>query len=290
MKCGFVFSLAVTSLYLMGAACAATPGHAVVSLWQEDAISHEFVIASSDNQIAGEILRQPGTMPRTALIMIGGSGVTTREDTRPAAQLFMTADTAIVILDRRGNGLSTGRYERPGTVNSSWLVPAIGQDVADVAVHLRSLGFDRIVVAGSSFGAWIAASATAQGGEIDAFSGLVAGGVSVAVSDAYNQYTEAGETIERALTLARDADQSIGYDPAVDLGQIDRPGLWVLGTEDRSNPSLLDAEVLRSFRDEGKPYTVLLLDGANHEFLNVETGAFDASWLPAFQAFVRGEN
>ena len=112
----------------------------------------QFQAPVSDGVIAGEIHTSGTQTPDTVIIVSGGSGVGVRTDTSAAIGLFLNENTAVAIYDRRGFGSSAGEPVRPGTENSAWLIPALGQDLAAIADHLSELGYDRVGLMGSSMG------------------------------------------------------------------------------------------------------------------------------------------
>jgi pimeloyl-ACP methyl ester carboxylesterase len=245
-----------------------------------------FEALSSQGLVAGEIHRLDETEPQSIVIVTGGSGVGARGDTAAAIGLFLSADTAVVIYDRRGFGASSGEVTRPGTENSTWLVPALANDVADIARHLDALGYQRIGLMGSSMGGWINVAAAAQSECVDFAINIVGGAVPVLVSDTYDGLTDQGIGRDEALERARGAGASIGYDPALDLATATIPMLWVLAARDDSNPSMLDIEQIEHFQMTGKDYDYILVENAGHEFVDVNTGQPVLGWIPDVQAFV----
>lgn len=251
------------------------------------AIITSFEAPSSQGVVAGEIHHLDGTEPQNIVIVTGGSGVGERSDTAAALGLFLSPDTAVVIYDRRGFGASSGDATRPGTENSVWLIPALADDVADIARHLDASGYQRIGLMGSSMGGWINVAAAARSECIDFAINIVGGAVPVLVSDTYDGFTDQGVELDEALERARGAGASVGYDPAPDLAKATSPMLWVLAALDDSNPSLLDIEQIEHFRMAGKEYEYILVANAGHEFIDVDTGQPSLSWIPDVNAFAR---
>jgi pimeloyl-ACP methyl ester carboxylesterase len=245
-----------------------------------------FEAPSSQGLVAGEIHHHDGTEPKNIVIVTGGSGVGDRGDTAAAIGLFLSPDTAVVIYDRRGFGASSGEATRPGTENSTWLVPALANDVVDIARHLNALGYQRIGLMGSSMGGWINVAATAETDCVDFAINIVGGAVPVLVSDTYDGLTDQGIEQTEALERARDAGASIGYDPAPDLASASIPMLWVLAARDDSNPSMLDIEQIEHFQMSGKDYDYILVANVGHEFLDVDTGQPVLGWVSDVQTFV----
>ena len=267
------------------AACATTPR--IADTPAGDAPT-PITVDSDDNVIAGEIHRLAGSTPKAAVIIVGGSGVRTREDTAFAAPLFTNEETAIVIYDRRGNGGSTGSYLIPDTENTAAQTPLFAADVADIAAALKAQGFTRVGLLGSSMGGWVNVAAAARSDAIDFIICLSGGGSAVGVSDEFDQLTDEGMSIEDAIMAARDYDGPLGYDPSTDLAAIVQPILWVFGALDDSNPTALDVENIEALRARGKPFEIIILPNANHDFIDVTTGEMNTDWLAPVRRFIDG--
>jgi pimeloyl-ACP methyl ester carboxylesterase len=246
-----------------------------------------FQAESSQGHIAGEIHQLGDRRAETVVIVSGGSGVGERNDTAAAVGLFLSEDVAVAIYDRRGFGQSSGEAIRPGTANSKTLIPALGEDVADIAGHLTTLGYSRVGLLGSSMGGWINAAA-ANGSDDIAFAvSIVGGAVPVATSDTFDALTDSGASIETALARARSVVVETGYDPHPDLSSVEIPMLWILAACDDSNPSQLDIEAIEALQSAGKTFAYTLVEQADHNFLNPETGQPVLDWVPEVHEFVR---
>ena len=90
------------------------------------AASNVFPIKAKSAQvtIAGEV-SFPANNPQTnkAFILVGGSGAVTRDKTAVMNGLFHSLGYAVVNYDRRGNGESTGDYQKPNYKNSAKQLP-----------------------------------------------------------------------------------------------------------------------------------------------------------------------
>lgn len=248
-----------------------------------------FQIEANGVVVAGEV-HSLSRHPQSALIIVGGSGSRTREDTAAAVQIFLDEETAVVLMDRRGNGLSTGAFEVPDTANTEWQVPRFGADVAAAADHLKQAGFQRVVLLGTSLGGWVNASASVQAGaDIDAVVSMSGGGSSVGVSDEFDRLTDEGMTLAQVTEQARTYTTVTGYDPLPDLERMQQPTLWVFGELDDSNPTALDLENVKRLATSGRPFTWLVVPGAGHEFTDAVTGEFNGSWIEPVRRFVHGD-
>lgn len=239
-----------------------------------------FEAATPEGRIAGEIHQIPGSSPDTILVITGGSGVGIRADTAAAIGLFLSETTAVAIYDRRGFGDSSGIATTPTTANTAWLVPALGSDLIAITSHLDGLGYDRIGILGSSMGGWVNASAAARSDLIDFAINLVGGATSVSRSDTFDALTNTGLSIGAALAMTPGRAEAIGYDPACDLARASIPMLWVLGERDDSNPSQLDIDVIERLAAAGQPFQYILVERADHNFRNVESGEIILDWVP----------
>lgn len=247
-----------------------------------------FVLDSGGVSVAGEIHSlKPGRC--AAVIAVGGSNVRTRADTAVAVQLLLEPETAVVLMDRRGNGLSTGSFEVPDTKNTAWQIPRFGQDVAAIARHLKRQGYRRVAVAGTSMGGWVNdAAAAAAPDAIDAVVSINGGASTVGVSDRFDDLAASGVPLDKAAERARSYRGPQGYDPRRDLARMRQPTLWVLGAEDNSNPSELDLAVVKRLAIHGKPFRWILLPNTDHDLTDVTTHEFNSSWVEPVRKFIRG--
>lgn len=252
-------------------------------------IVEPFILKSGGVKIAGEV-QAMNRRRCTAVIAVGGSNVRTRADSAVAVSFLIGRETAVVLMDRRGNGLSTGRFEVPDTRNTAWQIPRFGRDVAAVARYLKRQGFRRVAIVGTSMGGWINDSAAVAGPDaIDAVVSINGGASSVGVSDKFDDLASAGESIEDAADEARSYRGPQGYDPGRDLARMRQPTLWVFGGKDKSNPTALDLATVKQLAGKGRPHRWILLPNADHELVDVATHEFDSSWIEPVQRLVRGQ-
>jgi len=248
-----------------------------------------FEVMSGSITIAGDVHRAPGSNPHDVMIVIGGSGSHLRSDVAPAIPMFLNDEVAVAIFDRRGSGSSTGTLQTPGTINSEWQIPVLADDVSAVANSLSAMGFERIGVVGSSMGGWISIAAAARSDLIDYVVAINGGASSVAVSDAFDSLTNQGLSIDQAIIQLDGVSLSKSYSPEADLARIDQPILWIMGELDDSNPTQLDLEVVERWKQKGKRFQTIVIDGADHNFINVETGEPSLAWLQTVSEFARIE-
>ena len=83
MKLSLLGGLALSGASLLAVACASLGDEVDQVALRPGEPSIPFEIASDDNIVAGEILRLPDTVPKTALIVLGGSSARTRDTQSP---------------------------------------------------------------------------------------------------------------------------------------------------------------------------------------------------------------
>jgi dienelactone hydrolase len=117
---------------------------------------------SGTASISGSLLLPSTPGPHAAIVMIHGSGAVTRDALRPFADHFARNGVAVLITDKRGTGLSTGRWAR-----------ATFEDLAEDALagvgYLRSrpeIQPTAIGVHGMSLGGWVAPLAAVKSHDV----------------------------------------------------------------------------------------------------------------------------
>lgn len=118
--------------------------------------------ASGEVSISGSLLLPSSPGPHAAMVMIHGSGAVTRDALRPFADHFARNGVAVLITDKRGTGLSTGRWAR-----------ATFDDLAEDALagvrYLRThpeIEPGAIGVHGMSLGGWVAPLAAVKSRDV----------------------------------------------------------------------------------------------------------------------------
>jgi dienelactone hydrolase len=115
-----------------------------------------------DVSIGGSLLLPSTPGPHAAIVMIHGSGAVTRDALRPFADHFARNGVAVLITDKRGTGVSTGRWAR-----------ATFDDLAEDALagvrYLRGrpeIQANAIGVHGMSLGGWVAPLAAVKSRDV----------------------------------------------------------------------------------------------------------------------------
>jgi dienelactone hydrolase len=118
--------------------------------------------ASGEVSIAGSLLLPATSGPHPAIVMIHGSGPVARDALRPFADHFARNGVAVLITDKRGTGLSTGRWAR-----------ATFDDLADDALagvrYLKTrpeIQATAIGLHGMSLGGWVAPLAAVRSADV----------------------------------------------------------------------------------------------------------------------------
>ncbi|WP_396624282.1 alpha/beta hydrolase family protein [Luteitalea sp.] len=118
--------------------------------------------ANGTVSIAGSLLLPAGPGPHPAIVMIHGSGAVTRDALRPFADHFARNGVAVLITDKRGTGVSSGRWAR-----------ATFDDLAEDALagvrYLRTrpeIQPSAIGVHGMSLGGWVAPLAAVKSADV----------------------------------------------------------------------------------------------------------------------------
>src|SRR4029077_17120012 len=179
----------------------------------------------------------------------------------------------VLSYDKQGIGSSTGRY--PGEYPTDEALQVYADDAAAALGFLASWpGVDpkRVGFHGGSQGGWTVPLAIAKHAAA-AFAILVsAPATTVGQTNLWSDYTGGGSNIPSAsqaeMEAAVRADHS-GYDPAPALAALNVPALWLLGTNDRTVPTHICAEILARMN---KPnFTVRMLP-TGHGLLVNATG------------------
>lgn len=125
-----------------------------VLLWnvpQEPSVTSIDISIEADSiELAATLTLPSGAGPHPAVVMLGGSGPSTREDLRKFSDLFTTQGFATLVYDKRGSGQSTG----------SWATASFDDNVQDARAAIAILENDprvdqtRIGVWGVSQAGW----------------------------------------------------------------------------------------------------------------------------------------
>lgn len=118
--------------------------------------------ASGEVSIAGSLLLPAAAGPHPAIVMIHGSGAVTRDTLRPFADHFARNGVAVLITDKRGTGVSTGRWARA-------TFEELAEDALAGVRYLRNrpeIQPSAIGLHGMSLGGWVAPLAAVKSRDV----------------------------------------------------------------------------------------------------------------------------
>jgi dienelactone hydrolase len=264
-------------------------------------------IASREVQIAGDGVTLAGTLhlPRAkskvpAVVIVHGSGPTTREMTTFWTNSVLRAGgTAVLVYDKRGTGHSTGVYPEWNVASTPKMFSDLASDVEHAIRWLaRQPGIDatRMGLIGGSQAGWIMPLAASRERLIRFL--FIGEGVPLpaGIEDIHSTYLdsvahfgEARPTLRQmnaADALAEDYIGERGYDPAAVLSSLDIPVMWTYGLYDEAIPTRLSIDRLGELRKQGRTnFDIHLFPFGDHNFYDVFSGerydvsAVIRSWL-----------
>ena len=255
------------------------------------------VITNEGARLAGTLsLPESAHAPLPAVVLVHGSGRTTRDEQRFMRDRLLAMGVAVLAYDKRGVGESTGEYDNVGVRTSPERMPLLGRDaLAALRVLEGRPGFDsrRLGFVGVSQAGWIIpfALASAKPGEVR-FAVIQSGPAgSVGQEDAYSEATGDGFRPHDTLTVAQiDARVDAysgppGFDNMPSLQGDRTPILWLLGEADESIPVRHTRRNLEALARSGVPISVRTYPDANHALMTPAgpTGYWDdvREWLKA---------
>lgn len=246
----------------------------------------EVVVKAGAITLAGT-LHRPGKGPgnRPAVVIVHGSGKTTREAASFWVDAAVRAGLVTLVLDKRGTGKSGGDYP-PWDVRTT---PAMFSDLAaDVEHAVRWLakqpGVDprRIGLVGGSQAGWIMPLAASREPLIRFL--FIGEGVPLpaGIEEAHSTYLDGVATygearptlrqIAAADVFAEDFIGERGYDPAPVLSGIGIPVMWTFGLYDEAIPTRASIDRIGQLQKAGKAnFDLHLFPFGDHNFRNVFT-------------------
>jgi uncharacterized protein len=247
---------------------------------------------------AREPLPKAARPPYPAVVLVHGSGeITGRHLMDGPGRRLIELGFVVLAYDKRGVGQSTGEYEMIGPSNSVRMFDLLAADaLAGVDALRRRSDVDaaRIGLVGFSQAGWIAPLAASRSRDV-AFLVIVSGpAVSVGEEIAYSRLAGEDPGSEQGVADAdierrmREFKGPPGYDPLPVLKTLATPSLWILGEKDRSIPLAKTVTILTDLaRTRGRPISVHVIPGVNHELMKPSTGRARASGAPANPDFWR---
>lgn len=206
--------------------------------------------------------------PVGAVVFGHGSGRQTKDSCRFLADGFLARGFATLCFDKRGVGQSTGTFVFVGAKDSIPVFEDLASDIAAGVAFLRSrpeINARRIGLAGVSQAGWIIPLAAQKSNP--AFMLLLVGPtVSVGVEGFYSRIVEnTGAPVEEGHRRLQDFSGFSGFDPKPVLASLHVPGLWLLGSEDRSIPTPATVSILDELIAAGRPYSHVVFPGFGHD-------------------------
>lgn len=233
----------------------------------------DVTIPASGAMLAGTITEPLGAGPHPGIVVIHGSERGQRFFYDIWVGIYAGLGLTVLTYDKRGGGSSTGRY--PGEYPTDESLAIYADDASAALAFLRSWpGVDpkRVGFHGGSQGGWTVPLAIKRHG-LAAFAILVsAPATTVGQTNVWADFSGNGGVAPTASEADMDAavraDHS-GYDPAPALAVLQVPTLWLLGSNDRTVPTRICAEILSGMK---KPnFTVHMLP-TGHGLLVNPTG------------------
>jgi pimeloyl-ACP methyl ester carboxylesterase len=292
------------------AGCALAP---LVGRSAASAAESPIALTTPTGSIYGTLALPDGPRPKTAVLIIAGSGPTDRDGNNP---LGVKSDCyKLLAAALAGNGIASVRYDKRGVAASAAAATSesdlrFENYVDDAVAWLKMLTFDRVVIAGHSEGSligMIAAQETNAAAQTVNVAGYVSlcgagrpadqvlhdqfaaqvGADQLAQIDAWLAQLKAGKLIMPAPTgpLAIVFHASVQpyliswfkYDPAVEIAKLRIPMAIVGGTADLQVPPS-EAKILKTAAPSAK---LVIIDGMAHTLKHV-AGTTQADEIPAY--------
>jgi dienelactone hydrolase len=233
----------------------------------------DVTIPADGAMLAGAITEPIGSGPHPGIVIVHGSEQGERHFYDIWVGIYSGLGLTVLTYDKRGIGSSTGRY--PGEFPTDESLRVYADDAAAALGYLSAWpGVDpnRVGFHGGSQGGWTVPLAIQRHG-LASFAILVsAPATTVGQTNTWKDFSGGGSYAPTASAAEMDAavraDHS-GYDPARALAALQVPTLWLLGSNDRTVPTRICAEILAGLH---KPsFTVQMLP-TGHGLLVNPTG------------------
>lgn len=246
----------------------------------------EVFIRNGNVTIAGTLDTPATPGPWPLMIFVPGSGRGTREDDRAALDIALPRGVAVFRYDKRGLGQSTGTFEEVSVENSDRVLGVRASDVSAIVDHFADhpdIRAGQILLWGASQGGWVAPLVAVANPRVALIICVSGGGSPVGTSDYYDELTDNPAVSVEAATAQLDAFAGpFGYDPRPTLAALRVPALFILGGQDRSNPSLFDKREIEAIQAAHPvDFTVHFHPRMDHDLVDADTNTFPADLFPA---------
>lgn len=212
--------------------------------------------------------RPPGRGPFPVIVLVHGSGRTTRDEMLNIVPRFTERGFAVFRYDKRGVGESGGVFRGVNAATSITVIPELARDAAAAlatACAAPDIDATRCGYFGASQAGWIIPEAVRIQGHA-AFAILFSGvTVPVGVQMRFANVTSVtGTALDSAYAAIEHFTGDAGYDPASTLAQFRAPSLWLLGLEDRLLPNRSAIGQLQALRASGLPVSAIAFPTYGH--------------------------
>jgi uncharacterized protein len=269
-------------LIFAGTALTIATAHATIEARRVQYRQTDVTIPADGATLAAAITEPMGGGSHPGIVIVHGSEPGERFFYDIWVGIYAGLGLTVLTYDKRGIGSSTGRYPGEFPTDESLRVYA---DDAAAALGILSAwpGVDpkRVGFHGGSQGGWTVPLAIQRHG-LASFAILVsAPATTVGQTNLWKDFSGGGSYPPTAsvaeMEAAVRADHS-GYDPAPALASLQVPTLWLLGSNDRTVPTRICAEILAGL---DKPnFTVLMLPTGHGLLVNATGLAADDDRSP----------
>ena len=222
----------------------------------------------------------PGLYP--AIMMLHGSEPGTKGNfgNQQMSAFMASQGVAILTYDKRGAGESEGTYVESASERNLNLM---AQDAIAGVKYLKSrpeINGEQIGLTGFSQAGWVIPLAASQSEDISYFIILSSPVTSVGHEDIYSSYTNDGESTnnysqEEISKRLADAPHS-GFDSTPIIAELDQPGLWIWGDQDKSLPFFESENNLKEIIAHGESnFSYFVLPYADHNLQQTTQGMFN---------------
>ena len=248
--------------------------------------------AGEDGTNLTGLLTLPATSgPYPAIMSLHGSEPGTKDNfgSQQMSAFMASHGIAVLTYDKRGVGESEGTYVEAASEKNLNLM---AQDAIAGVEYLKNrpeIKADKIGLTGFSQAGWVIPLAASQSEDIAYFIILSGPVTSVGHEDLFSTYTNDGESAtnySQEVIAKRLADTPhSGFDSTPIIANLDQPGLWIWGDQDKSLPSFEGESNLKELIARGKSnFSYFMLANADHNLQQTTQGLFnEIPYSPGYQ-------
>ena len=238
---------------------------------------------SEDGTNLTGLLTLPATSgPYPAIMSLHGSEPGTKDNfgSQQTSAFMASHGIAVLTYDKRGVGESEGSYVEAASERNLSL---LAQDAIAGVEYLKArpeIKADQIGLTGFSQAGWVIPLAVSQSKDIAYFIVLSGPVTSVGHEDLFSTYTNDGESANnysQEVIAKRLADTPhSGFDSTPIIADLDQPGLWIWGDQDKSQPAFEGENNLKEIITHGKSnFSYVMLANADHNLQQTTQGLFN---------------